>query len=527
LFNALDSFSVSIASEAVSEAAHTNTSWPFVTIPHWSLKVTKLKDVIGAESPVVLFSPIVPEDEKEKWVSYVTEQAPAWYQDSIDNEGRNYTVDDLMTKTLPFIHFYDFENNFMPTPVSRPGPVLPVWQAYPFETDPVNPLLGTNYDLLTGPRIADLFQITSVILGPTIGFTQVVTSIDTTVAESQIIQPIFEEVDTDAAEKTMVGIIWLRLEWIDFFQNLLVEDVEGMIVVLASSCPKVDALARTILEEVGVLSYEINGPTAKFLGEIDAHDPTYDALEITEVFVDLDIDQTKLPEEQCVPKLTLHLYPSKAMEDSFHTSKAALYTTVVVVIFVFTSLVFLLYDFFVGRRQRKVMDRIVRQDKIVSDVFPSAIRDRLYGENKAQAGQQKGVQQDDLLDPLDFEGHSSIVGGAPLADLFPSTTVVFADISGFTAWSSAREPQQVFILLENIFGVFDKIAYRHGIFKVETVGDCYVAVAGLPEPTDDHAVAACKFARDCLKKMKEMTLKLEVSLGPDTADLDLRIGIHR
>jgi hypothetical protein len=157
LFNALDSFSVSIASEAVSEAAHTNTSWPFVTIPHWSLKVTKLKDVIGAESPVVLFSPIVPEDEKEKWVSYVTEQAPAWYQDSIDNEGRNYTVDDLMTKTLPFIHFYDFENNFMPTPVSRPGPVLPVWQAYPFETDPVNPLLGTNYDLLTGPRIADLF----------------------------------------------------------------------------------------------------------------------------------------------------------------------------------------------------------------------------------------------------------------------------------------------------------------------------------------------------------------------------------
>jgi hypothetical protein len=51
--------------------------------------------------------------------------------------------------------------------------------------------------------------------------------------------------------------------------------------------------------------------------------------------------------------------------------------------------------------------------------------------------------------------------------------------------------------------------------------------AGLPGPTDDHAVVACKFARDCLKKMKEMTLKLEVSLGPGKADLDLRIGIHR
>jgi hypothetical protein len=79
------------------------------------------------------------------------------------------------------------------------------------------------------------------------------------------------------------------------------------------------------------------------------------------------------------------------------------------------------------------MDRIVRQDKIVSDIFPSASRDRLYGENKAQAHQQKGAPQNDLLDPLDFEGHSSIVGGAPLADLFPNTTVVFADIAGFTA----------------------------------------------------------------------------------------------
>jgi class 3 adenylate cyclase len=88
---------------------------------------------------------------------------------------------------------------------------------------------------------------------------------------------------------------------------------------------------------------------------------------------------------------------------------------------------------------------------------------------------------------------------------------------------STREPQQVFILLESIYyGALDKIAYRHGVFKVETVGDYYVTVPGLPEPSDEHALAVAKFARDCLKKMK-----LEVLLGPDTADLDLRVGIHR
>eukprot|EP00980_Cylindrotheca_fusiformis_P025796 scaffold14624_cov100-Cylindrotheca_fusiformis.AAC.4 len=523
LFSALDSFSVLIASEA--DMMSSNTTWPEVTIPHWSLKVTKFKNVIGADDPVVLFCPIVQENEKNEWAEYVTRAAPAWYQESIDNEHRNYTVDDLMTMTLPFIHFYDFENNFVPTPVSRPGPVLPVWQSYPFETDPVNPLLGTNYDLMTGQRIKDLFEITSAILSPTMGITQVITSVDTTAAESQIMQPIFKEVDTEAENRTLVGIIWLQLEWVEYFQDILVDGSEPVIVVLTSSCPKVDALSRTILEEVGVISYEINGPVATFLSETDAHDPSYDALEVAEVFVNLDVDPSKLAEGQCVPTLTLHVYPTKAMEDSFETSKSALYTGGVFAIFTFTSLIFLLYDFFVRRRQEKVMDRIVRQDKIVSDVFPSAIRDRLYGENVKQS-KMNGLVSDDL-DPLDFDRNSSVDGGAPLADLFPSTSVVFADIAGFTAWSSAREPQQVFILLENIYGAFDKIAYRHGVFKVETVGDCYVGVAGLPEPTEHHPVIACKFARDCLKKMTETTRRLEVSLGPDTSELGLRIGVHR
>jgi Adenylate and Guanylate cyclase catalytic domain len=56
--------------------------------------------------------------------------------------------------------------------------------------------------------------------------------------------------------------------------------------------------------------------------------------------------------------------------------------------------------------------------------------------------------------------------------------VMFADISGFTAWSSTREPELVFILLQTVFGAFDRIAKRRNVFKVETIGDCYVAVTG-------------------------------------------------
>jgi Adenylate and Guanylate cyclase catalytic domain len=48
--------------------------------------------------------------------------------------------------------------------------------------------------------------------------------------------------------------------------------------------------------------------------------------------------------------------------------------------------------------------------------------------------------------------------------------IKLADLVGFTAWSSARDPTQVFILLETIFIAFDEIAIHYNIFKVETVG---------------------------------------------------------
>jgi class 3 adenylate cyclase len=55
--------------------------------------------------------------------------------------------------------------------------------------------------------------------------------------------------------------------------------------------------------------------------------------------------------------------------------------------------------------------------------------------------------------------------------------------------------------------------------QVETIGDCYVAVAGLPDPRADHALVMAQFANDCVKKMAELVKALEVSLGPDTGDL--------
>ena len=51
--------------------------------------------------------------------------------------------------------------------------------------------------------------------------------------------------------------------------------------------------------------------------------------------------------------------------------------------------------------------------------------------------------------------------------------MLFADLVGFTAWSSEREPTQVFQLLETLYHAFDTIARKRRVFKVETIGDCY------------------------------------------------------
>jgi hypothetical protein len=69
----------------------------------------------------------------------------------------------------------------------------------------------------------------------------------------------------------------------------------------------------------------------------------------------------------------------------------------------------------------------------------------------------------------------------PIADFYPNTTIMMCDLAGFTAWSSQRSPSDVFRLLETIYGAFDDIARAENVFKVETVGDCYVACAGLPQ----------------------------------------------
>jgi class 3 adenylate cyclase len=105
-----------------------------------------------------------------------------------------------------------------------------------------------------------------------------------------------------------------------------------------------------------------------------------------------------------------------------------------------------------------------------------------------------------------------------IAEAHDDVTVLFADVVDFTPFVERTEPARVVAVLDEIFSAFDRLAERHGLEKIKTIGDAYMIVAGLPEPRADHVEA-----------MAEMALEMQAELGrlcePLGLDLSIRVGM--
>jgi len=109
-------------------------------------------------------------------------------------------------------------------------------------------------------------------------------------------------------------------------------------------------------------------------------------------------------------------------------------------------------------------------------------------------------------------------GEAVIADRFQEVTVLFADLVDFTRSSDRSTPERVVQVLDDLFTAFDRLAERHGLEKIKTIGDAYMAVGGLPEPRPDHAEAVAEMAM----ALREETARHR---DPSGQPLALRIGI--
>jgi adenylate cyclase len=108
---------------------------------------------------------------------------------------------------------------------------------------------------------------------------------------------------------------------------------------------------------------------------------------------------------------------------------------------------------------------------------------------------------------------------ATIADHFDSASILFADIVDFTPLARRLPPAEVVDILDRLFSHFDTLVERHGLEKIKTIGDCYMAAAGVPDPHPDHARRAALLALD----MRDAVGGTTIAGHPA---LELRIGIN-
>lgn len=214
------------------------------------------------------------------------------------------------------------------------------------------------------------------------------------------------------------------------------------------------------------------------------HDPAFRSRGVTLDFAEnyFDPDLTSDVEGHC--QVFLDVYPSSKFEESYESNIPAIFTAVVGVLFCVMAAAFFLYDWFVQTRNKKVVGIAARSNRVVSSLFPAAVRDRLLGNEKNKKGEKRDKNLRGFLSDRP-ETSNNILETPPIADFYPETTILFADLAGFTgkdcvfcmflylhmkkhanlidshvaiplvlAWSSSRQPSEVFVLLETVYAAF-------------------------------------------------------------------------
>lgn len=142
-------------------------------------------------------------------------------------------------------------------------------------------------------------------------------------------------------------------------------------------------------------------------------------------------------------------------------------------------------------------------------------------ERTLELAAEKKKSDDLLYNILPYETAQELKqNGTAEARHFDAVSVLFTDIVGFTTIAERLSPQELVREIHACFRAFDDIMDRHGVEKIKTIGDAYMAAGGLPTPSASHAEAVVKAALDIRDYMRAR------DAAPGGAPFQLRIGIH-
>eukprot|EP00980_Cylindrotheca_fusiformis_P019533 scaffold6768_cov109-Cylindrotheca_fusiformis.AAC.8 len=229
---------------------------------------------------------------------------------------------------------------------------------------------------------------------------------------TQIWYPVFSALE---GNRTVVAVLSMSLRWDSFFLPNMPPDPDGIIVVIGNSCDQEFTFALTDNDVI-------------YLGDGDLHEAEYDSLKKEFYYTPekSPITGVTMSANYCRYKVTA--YPSAKMEARFSSDEPAVTAGSAAGIFLFTLMVFLIYDFLVERRQRFLADTASKSSAIVTALFPQIVRDRMF-ETEDKNTKHRGLRSsavESSMDPVIFHG---VRGGAPIANLFTNATVMFGDIA--------------------------------------------------------------------------------------------------
>jgi CHASE domain len=404
-----------LSTTVTSLAMATGSIFPNVTVSHFERHGAINNNVSKALS--VSLIPLVASKDRAAWEAYAWENQ-AWIYESSNEVHPSQIPSRIHTAA----HSLNGDNvTVQESHGIGKWSYAPVWQQSP---PPRHDPSIVNFNLLAHPPLARAFhgmwETQQAVFSEAVAFDFLYGGASADVICSVLLEPIYPTFDNHDNDD-LVGFLAAVVSWDVFFSNILRNEPHGIVVVVQNSCGD-------------NFTYQINGPQATFLGTKDMHHRNFGHLGVSAPFASFMQHDFADADEHCV--YDLRIYPSSEMEDEYMTNRPIWFALVVVLIFGCTALVFLLFDFVVALRQHKVMAKAKRTHAIVSSLFPSNVRDRMLEDVdeqvKREMAEVKSIKSfvstasrlNDYLGKGHRDGNEDFVNTKPIADLYPSATVM-------------------------------------------------------------------------------------------------------